>query len=184
VRGGTGHQAGPARIRAQAASTQQAQGAGPRLDLRALPSRARLKLLASPVVRPVVRLSGAGAGVELRGGSSACTRLSRAPAFRARALRSAVSPAPARYRRGPRTNKNVDPVNVNLAKYTLHASDPMIARTAAGATISRRYVERARGCGKDADGPGLARSADACAGAVFPVTQSAVSLWYDDRPDV
>ena len=63
MRGGTGHQAGPARIRAQAAITQQAQGAGPRLDLRALPSRARLKLLASPVVR----LSGAGAGVELRG---------------------------------------------------------------------------------------------------------------------
>ena len=32
------------------------------MDLRVLPSRARLKLLASPV-----RLSGAGAGVELRG---------------------------------------------------------------------------------------------------------------------
>ena len=77
-------------------------------------------------------------------------------------------------------NKNVGPVNVNLAKYTLHASDPMIARTAAA--ISRRYVSWMGT--RRADGPGLARSADACAGAVFPVTQSAVSLWYDDRPDV
>ena len=73
---------------------------------------------------------------------------------------------------------------MNLAKYTLHASDPMIARTAAAIHISTVRAVSVDGKDADPDGPGLARSADAFAGAVFPVTQSAVSLWYDDRPDV
>ena len=132
MRGGTGHQAGPARIRAQAASTQQAQGAGPRLD-RALPSRARLKLLASPVVR----LSGAGAGVELRGAPLVRGFHARRRSARVRpavAPRRGTGEVPARSEDRNKLgilNKNVGPVNVNLAKYTLHASDPMIARTAA-----------------------------------------------------